>query len=107
MSGVLRGDRIEAVLLSVGVTKSRWAWFESKFGGPPDGDCTGCDERQELLNETGRDADLWMENVYAELGSTAAAAIAKIWAPVSWLRRQKNGQLQSGIPSAQTPTIKD
>lgn len=102
MSDLLLGDRIELALISIGLPKERWAGFVERFGGPPGADCVGCDQRQEDINA----ADLWMRHAYAELGSAATAAISKIWAPISWLKKQSEKPVQSGISPDQPPTMK-
>lgn len=75
MSNLLLGDRIEAAILSVGVTKERYIAFKVAFGGVPE--CY-CDGRKEDLNA----ADAWLRSVSAELGSAASNAISKFWSPI-------------------------
>ena len=72
---VLLGDRIEAALMAAGVTKARWGAFTSSFGHPPTPGCSGCDKRQQLIN----DADQYMRDVVANLGEKAAGALSKAW----------------------------
>ncbi len=100
MSDILLGDRIESVLISIGIPKERWAAFMQQFGGPPT--CDGCEQRQADINA----ADLWMRNAYAELGSAATVAISKIWAPISWLKKHSDKPVQSGNWPEQPPTMK-
>lgn len=49
------GDAIERKLSSVGITKERWAHLkhEASLGILPEGDCSGCEKRQRLLNWIG------------------------------------------------------
>ncbi len=96
----LLGDRIESVLISVGVTKERWAAFTQQFGGPPT--CDGCEQRQADINA----ADLWFRHVAAELGSAAQREMSRFWAPISFLKKHSDKPLQSGNWPEQPPTMK-
>jgi hypothetical protein len=71
----LLGDRIEAALTSIGITKERWGEFTKKHKIPG---CGGCDKRQSDLNAI----DEWFRNAATELGSAAVEAISKIWMPI-------------------------
>ncbi len=97
---ILLGDRIESVLIGIGIPKERWASFMQQFGGPPT--CDGCEQRQADLNA----ADLWFRHVAAELGSAATAAISKFWSPISYLRNREKESFQSGNPPAPPATMK-
>ncbi len=76
------GDRIESTLIAFGITKESYIAFKQKCGLPP---TCNCDGRKEGINN----AEEWMNNLAAELGSAAANAISKIWAPTTWFKKQK------------------
>lgn len=98
---MLLGDRIEAALTSVGITKERWAAFTGKHGDIPG--CGTCEQRQQALN----DADQWMRDLASDLGEAAATAISRFWAPISWLQKRKTDQDQPRITPSEPPTIND
>jgi hypothetical protein len=76
------GDRIEAALTGIGITKERYVAFKEQFGLPP---TCNCDGRKSNIN----DAERYMREVVSNLGDAAANALAKIWAPVGWTGRAK------------------